>query len=457
MKLVFTTFRYYCLYLVILVCIFSCRKFIQVPPPPNQVVSDAVFKDDNSATSAMIGLYSEMTKSNLNFANGAITLYGGLSADELYRTSPSSSIDAFTLNEIPSNSTIIKNNFWTAPYSYIYHVNAVLEGLSNSKVSDPVKTQLRGEAKMVRAFCYFYLVNLFGDVPLILTTDYRTNASEPRTHTNLVYDQIIRDLLDAKSSLKEEYPSAGRLRPNKWAAATLLARVYLYRKEWQKAEEEATGVINSGVYSLAPITAPLSSSNEVIWQLGKETSNTADGATFIPSSATVKPTYAITDSLQNAFESGDQRKTNWLKSVTISGRTYFYPYKYKIGSSTTVSERLIVLRLAELLLIRAEARAEQNNIPGAIIDLNMIRNRASLTGISSSSSKTETLTAVQKERRWELFCEWGHRWLDLKRTGQVNAVLSLSKPSTWQLTDSLYPIPLSELESNSFLTQNSGY
>jgi hypothetical protein len=435
----------------------SCKKFIEIPPPPTQVVSGTAFSNDNSATSAMIGLYSKMTRTNLNFANGAITLYCGLSADEIYRTSSSSTIDPFTLNEIPSTSTIVKNNFWTAPYSYIYHANAVLEGLSNSKVSDPVKMQLTGEAKLTRAFCYLYLVNLFGDVPLILTTDYRINATEGRTSLNTVYNQIIQDLIDAKNSLKESYPSTGRLRPNKWAAATLLARAYLYRGEWQKAEQEAIGIINSGLYSLATVTSPLSSSNEVIWQIGRDAANTTEGAAFIPSSSTVKPTYAITDSLLKAFETGDERKANWLKSTTVGGQTSYYPFKYKIASSTTVTERLIVLRYAEVLLIRAEARLKQNNTTGALTDLNTIRNRASLPGISSSSSAAEIFDAIQKERQTEFFCEWGHRWLDIKRTGTVNSVLRNLKPYTWQPTDALYPIPFSEIESNTFLTQNPGY
>jgi hypothetical protein len=435
----------------------SCKKFIEIPPPPNQVVSSSVFTDDNSAVSAIVGLYSEMTKTNLNYVNGALTLYPGLSADELYLTAANSTVDVFTLNEIPSNSNIIKTNFWTAAYSYIYHANAVLEGLNHSPVSDAVKAQLTGEAKVIRAFCYFYLVNLFGDVPLILSTDYRVNAAMPRTAANLVYKQIVRDLADAKNTLRENYPSAGRLRPNKWTAVALLARVYLYQQAWQKAETEATELVNSGVYSLASITTPLSSSNEVIWQLGRQNANTAEGAVFIPSSATVRPTYALTDSLVNAFEPGDQRKVNWIKSNTVSGKTYYYPYKYKVASSTSITESLIVFRYAEILLVRAEARIAQNNVAGAISDLNMIRNRAGLTLIPVSATAGEVAKAIQKERRTEFFAEWGHRWLDLKRRDEANQVLSGMKASGWQSTDVLYPIPLSELESNIFLTQNPGY
>jgi hypothetical protein len=106
-------------------------------------------------------------------------------------------------------------------------------------------------------------------------------------------------------------------------------------------------------------------------------------------------------------------------------------------------------------LIRAEARARQHNLAGAKPDINMIRSRAGL-GINNSPDEASLLLAIEQERRIELFAEWGHRWLDLKRTGRASAVLGLVKPG-WSAEDMLFPIPQSELDKNPFLVQNPGY
>ena len=140
----------------------------------------------------------------------------------------------------------------------------------------------------------------------------------------------------------------------------------------------------------------------------------------------------------------------------MGGKTYSYPYKYKVRNGFTVTEYNMVERLAEQYLIRAEARAQQNDISGATADLDTIRVRAGLPVLPISLDKATCLLAVEQERRIELFMEWGHRWLDLRRTGRIDAVLGAEK-SNWTSTDSLYPIPFKEIQKNVFLTQNPGY
>ena len=116
----------------------------------------------------------------------------------------------------------------------------------------------------------------------------------------------------------------------------------------------------------------------------------------------------------------------------------------------------MILRLAEQYLIRAEARAQQGNLTGAIGDLNIIRERAGLPDLSTALTQDKVIAAVMQERRIELVSEWGQRWLDLKRTGQVDSVLSKIKP-TWKINGQLYPIPQSELTNDPNLVQNPGY
>lgn len=448
---------------IFIFCIASagCKKFIQVAPPVTQITTQNVFTSDATATAAVVGLYTQIMGNGFYFLNGATTLYPALSADELIKTSPDINIDAFTQNAIPPESIIISNDLWGKAYNYVYQANACLEGLAASHlVSDATKQQLTGEVKFTRALCYFYLVNLFGDVPLVLNTDYNINAQLPRTPTANVYAQIVDDLGSAENLLSEDYVSAKYARPNKFAASALLARVYLYEKDWKDAEIEAGKVIGSGMYSLATDLNKVfvSNSHEVIWQLMPviQGLNTEEGATFIPYSSSLLPNYTLTGSLLTAFEPGDMRKTAWLDSNVINGQVYHYPFKYKVRGSTQVTEYNIVLRYAEQFLIRAEARAEQNNIAGALQDVNTIRQRAGLAALSATTSQTKCLAAIAHENQIEFFAEWGHRWLDLKRTGQATNVLSAEKTG-WQATDTLYPIPFSEIQANIFLTQNAGY
>jgi hypothetical protein len=123
------------------------------------------------------------------------------------------------------------------------------------------------------------------------------------------------------------------------------------------------------------------------------------------------------------------------------------------------AEYPMILRLAEQYLIRAEARAQQNNLIGSQSDLNVIRTRAGLPN-TSASTQQDLLSAIYRERQFELFTEMGHRWLDLKRTGSVDMIMNTETPQKggiWKTTDQLYPLPLSEIQADINLTQNPGY
>lgn len=447
-------------YLFVLLLFSACSKLIEVPPPIGQIDREVVFSNDATANSAMAGLYIQMTQTNLQFSSIGMSLFPGLSADELINSSSIANYDEFTSNSISPTNSIIRTNFWSFIYNIIFQANNIIIGLENSNsVTPSLKTQLIAEAKFIRGFCHFYLVNLFGDVPLITVVDYQTSGKIDRIPSSLVYEQIIKDLIDAENNLSPDYSTSGRVRPNKWSAASLLARVYLYQKDWVNAEIKATDVINSGMYSLVTNLSNvfLAESNEAIWQLYPATtsSNTWEGNVFIPSSNVI-PSYVIANKLLDAFSNDDKRKSVWLKSVTIGGNTYYYPYKYKVRTGATLTEYYMVLRFAELYLIRAEARANRDDLTGSIADLNSVRTRAELSNLPNSLNKEQLLLAVEQERRVELFVEWGHRWLDLKRTNRADVVFSNSKPG-WQATDTLYPIPFLEIQANPLLTQNKGY
>lgn len=458
-----------CVFCLFFLCFFSaCKKFVDIDPPKTQLINETVFASDATATSAMVGIYSSTMGSNFN---GFLARYSGLSADELLNyASGSLGTDQaqFYQNSIAAtNNQII--NFWRECYKPIFACNALIEGLQKSSgVSTGLKRQLDGEARFMRAFYNFYLVNLYGDIPLITTTDYRINATASRTSKTQVYQQIIADLKDAQNLLTDTYVTTERVRPNKWAATAMLARVYLYNGDWANAEIQATAVINqSETYQLIPLnTIFLANSLEAIWQLMpvRPTRDTEDGNIFI---LIATPTIvALSNQIVSAFEAGDNRKSSWVSSITINSQTYYYAYKYKIRTSTVHTEYYMALRLAEQYLIRAESKIQQGRMDEGIADLNVLRTRARaaatpatpnpLPPLSIGMSKANALLAVEQERRVELFCEWGHRWLDLKRTDRANAILSPVK-TAWQSTDALYPIPQSERLNNQNLTQNPGY
>jgi hypothetical protein len=439
----------------------SCKKYVDIPSPQDQLVAASAFADDKSATATVVGIYSDMNSYNYSFANVLGNFLPAMSADELFYVY--STFDVFKTNSLVPNQSYVET-LWSEPYSYIYHANAVLEGLEGSSgVSADTKSQLTGEAKFVRAFCHFYLVNYFGDVPLILNTDYKVNTNLPRTPAADVYKSIIQDLTDARDDMQDDYPDGERVRPNKAAANALLARTYLYTEQWSDAEATATAVISDSKYQLpADLTKVfLMNSDEAIWQLRTVNTstygvNTWEGFNIVPASSTAVSYYNLYDQLYNAFEPGDQRKASWVGDYVSAGVTHHFPYKYKVRTGSPVAEYSMVLRLAEQYLIRAEARIQQDKLEDGRGDLDALRNRAGLANLPDGLSKADLLLAVEQERRVELFGEWGHRWLDLRRTNRADAVLGPIKP-TWKSTAALYPIPTTAILTNTSLTQNPGY
>ena len=125
-------------------------------------------------------------------------------------------------------------------------------------------------------------------------------------------------------------------------------------------------------------------------------------------------------------------------------------------TSPVISEYYIILRYSEQLLIRAEARAQLGKIREAQNDINLVRVRAGLNNTLAFTT-IDLLHAIEQEKRTEFFCEWGHRWFDLKRWGKADVTLGMEKGNNWQSTDVLYPIPLLEIQRNGALTQNPGY
>jgi starch-binding outer membrane protein, SusD/RagB family len=465
----------------------SCKKFVVADPPINSVSGKAAFSNDLSAIAVMTSVYNDRRNfDDMSDGTQSIGLLTGMGSDEL--TDYASDLDylQFYTNTINSQNKFVLL-IWKEIYAHIHTCNIVLEGLDQSTgVNNTVKQQLIGEAKFMRAFLHFYGVNLFGKIPLVTTSDYRINNIITRSEIPVINKQILQDLKDAQTALPDGIVdglgnnATTRVRPNKWAATALLARFYLYQGDWANAEAEAIKFATKPTYGLESDLNKvfLSTSTEAIWQLQPSSvtgSNTLDGIMYVLNTepGISSNPVALSDQLVNKFESGDARFADWLGKLSSRGVDYYYPYKYKINTRGNVNptEYTMVLRLAEQYLILAEAKIQQGHISDGIADLNTLRRRARLLptiatpdplpDLLTNLSKEDALNAVVKERQTELFAEWGHRWFDLKRTNTIDAIMttyaSNKNNAIWDSYKSLWPIPLTELQFNSNLSQNDKY
>ena len=441
----------------------GCEDFVEVDPPDTSLVGETVFNNDNDAEAALSGMYSDIVQSFIFSSNQGLTIYTGRSSDILLNFSGlSEDIEFFENDILPDNFR--NENVWRVLYQMVYRSNSVIEGVQNgSGLTDSLAKRFEGEAKFIRAISHFYLTNLYGEVPIVRLSDYQVNSMLPRSSIEEVYNQvIIPDLLDAQSLLPLDYYSQDNLRsrPNKLAATALLAKAYLYQENWSNAEVQSSAVIDNNLYELEDNLDDvfLTESREIIWhqQSINDFLPTYEGFVYIPFS--IPSNASLRNEFIDEFDPVDMRLSNWVGTTISGSNTYYYPFKYKIRfGSGAPSELLSILRLGEQYLIRAEARAQQNNIEGARADLNMIRNRAGLSDISVALNQDELLEAIALERKFELFTEVCNRWFDLKRTRRANSVLSEIK-SGWQETDELWPIPAEEFNNNPNLgQQNLGY
>lgn len=463
---------------LLLVAVFAtgCKKYLSVPLPISSVAGSSVFQNDNTAAAALGGVYGELYSQGDFDGNSGIGCVTGLYGDELLNWSSLPTNLALYEDGVNSSSSV--TTFWSNFYGQLYSVNLAIEGLTGATDLN-YANQWLGEAYFLRGLLYFYLTNLYGDAPLVLGSNYLANNGLARSPQTDVYKQIVADLKQAQSLLDSKYHDAtgavttDRGRPDRYAATALLARVYLYTQDWKDAESMSDSLIGDVTdYQLTPLSNVfLLNSPEIIW--GIEPFNyfgsgylVRDALSYylpagsIPVSVPVLAT--LSDSLVAAFEAGDARYSSWVGEDSVSpSAIYYYPYKYqaRAGTYTAPQEMVALFRLAEQYLIRAEARAQQNNLSGAVSDLNVIRTRAGL-GATTAVMQTDLLTAILHERRVELFTESGQRFFDLRRTGSLDAVMNVAAPlkgGTWASFKEWWPIPLTDIQNDTHLSQTPGY
>ncbi len=190
--------------IAIAINVAGCKKFVDVDPPPTQLVGATVYTSDATAASTITGIYQTMASNTI--AGGGIGISGllGLSSDEfnLYSTIDETYSHTYS-NTLKSNSNIL---YWLDLYNCIYQANSAINGITASQgLTASIKQQLLGESKFIRAFCYFYLTNIFGDVPMVISTDYNVNKIIPRSSKTDIENLIIADLKEAQTTLSDDY------------------------------------------------------------------------------------------------------------------------------------------------------------------------------------------------------------------------------------------------------------
>lgn len=446
---------------IIPIVMFSCSKFVEIDPPKNTLTSETVFEEVATVESALASIYYKIREQGMISGNFGMSTLMGIYADELdYYGSNNNYLEMYNHNVTASNSILF--NWWSHGYNLIYAANDIIKGLDKSKsIALQDRAHLKGQALFVRAYIHSLLVDLYGDIPYITTTDYTLNNVVPRTSVTGIYGNIINDLSEAIDLLRESDETMERVVPNQAAAKALLSRMYLYTENWKMAATTAKDLIDMFSLEMNIENVFLKQSTETIWQLkpdGISNRNTQEAnqfiIRFIPGQS-----YSLTNRLMDAFETGDLRRLKWTGSTASNDglTTLFYANKYKaIFNEPASIEYSIVFRLAEQYLIRAEANTHLGNISEATEDLNIIRNRAGL-GNTLASTTNDLFNSILHERYVEFFTEHGHRWFDMKRLGLAENLLSPVK-ANWKVTNIIMPIPEFELEKNSNLKpQNLGY
>jgi hypothetical protein len=431
----------------------SCDKFLDVKP--QEAISDAVtISDKLSAEQALRGTYSGLAATDY-YGTGFQSI-GYLSGDNIQWTGSQSQVQEFINHKVNADNATI-SSVWIAIYRTINRANNVISKVptvtTDPLLTQDLKNQYIGEAYFIRALAYFDLARVWGGVPLITkpTLTPTDNIGIKRSTTAETYAQVLADLETAEPLLPNTTDRYRATRKTVWA---LKARYYLYQNNWAKAEEYAEKLISDATnYKLnKPYNSFFANSvrgtQESVFEIfynGTTEINSHRGQ-WQPQTNGGTRQWAPNDALvalANNANIGGTRSA--LVAKDNQNRWYGNLYYRNPGSDPS-----FVLRIAELYLIRAEARANQDKLSLALADLNAVRDRAGLA-VSTAVTKDDILLAIENERRVEFALE-PHRWFDLVRTGRAGAVLGVTDEKRLVL-----PIPVQQLLSDKTLEQNPGY
>lgn len=488
--------------------LYSCSDEILDKDPLNELSAEGYYNTKSDAEAAIGGIYGKMTETFTGYYKWTHSVWSDMRADNTHAGFVADFINA-QLHISRASSNEPHPYAWNENYKFIGEANSVLDnvpGIQDPDFSEAEKNIILGQAYFIRGFCYFHLARVFGSVPIQLSNNDPDifKAKSPQAD---VYAQVIEDMLMAESLLPQEYSSnfETRARGTKGGAQSILAKVYAEIGDYAKCAEYAGEVINSGVYDLLPVFDHLFDdqhkyNRESIFETVHVANNTNiatyasvqmlppgdfsqyDDPTKIGSSWTVSYHRFNTCStdLMAAFEEMGDEVRKYSSTITVSDRSLIsepnYGYGpnepishiYKMGRSGEIfgGSNVMHLRLADIILLRAEALNNIGNTSEAIVLLNQVRSRVELPS-TTAVSQSEVKLAILKERRLELLVE-NNRYWDLQRyyndtsafVAYLNGLTDSSGNSLeYQATpDKVFaPIPQSEIDINPNLEQNAGY
>jgi hypothetical protein len=438
----------------------SCRNLIESDFPSTQIEVSQVFETVSTADGALSNLYAELQYYSVisggSLGTGALL---GTYTDDLncyIISSQNSALDLYNNRQISSNTAVL--SVWTNAYKEIYSANSIINGVESSTgISEMDKKRIKGEALFIRSLIYFYLSQIFGDIPYTTTTDYTVNQSLGKISETELLIKIQNDLETAVALLEEPYRNAERVYPNRKAAELMLSLVLMQQKKWTEAEQQLKTIKQSPLYVWEPDVAKTfkKAGKHILWQLKPLKANDATEEAINYNFTTAVPnTYALSEDLVSSFASNDLRKQKWVKEITINQNHFYRCDKYRNTTANT-DEYSVIFRLEGVYLLLAESLAQQNKVEEALPYINAVRQKAGIPALTSSS-KEELLNNIVEENRKEFFTEHGNRFLTLKRNNRLNKLIPL-KPN-WQAYHQLWPLPISELLLNPNLNpQNTGY
>jgi len=436
------------------IVLFSCDDLLDTQPY-QQLPDSGAITDATSANAALFGAYSQLQ----NYYSLNYPTLGLLPAENVRFNGTLNQFLQVDQNALTSDNVII-TGAWTTIYQAINSANTIIETVPS--LTDPVlttveKNKITGEAYFIRALAYFDLGRGWGGVPLVLspTRSIADSKGIRRSTLDQTYDQVLADLIKAAELLPE---AATRNRAVKKTAQALRARLHLYREQWADAEAYATSVISSTNYTLVSpyksfSTAPFLSQESVFELTFSNSDPNTIWNNWFPSTLGGQYNFQPTADFIAKLNTQGGNRTSLLATVTSGATTFTYGNLY--SRSGLRDDPAYILRIAELYLIRAEARAQQDKVlglDGAAADLNAVRTRAGLAG-STAVTKAEALQAIEDENNLEFAFE-AHRWFDLVRTKRADDVLGITDTRKW-----LFPIPFVDIGADVDLTgdQNPGY
>lgn len=469
--------------IILSIALSSCSDFLELSPA-YQLNEKEFYKTEQDFETATLGNYSQLQV----IYNASILYLTELTTDNAEITWSSPETAEAECDEMNLTSTnVFVNTVWNSSFKTISRSNSVLEKIEKTNISIASKIRYKGEAHFLRALCYFNMVRLFGNLPLV-TESFNSptdiNAFDmSRKPVEEIYKLIISDLQLAITEL--EGVKVIKSRASIGAANTLLAKVFLTRKEYDKAATILKNVVDSKIYDLQSDYKSLFSTGneslkESIFEIEYLSGNIGEGNFYsslftppsfnmaiFPGNAAGSGRIVPTKDARNAYEINDiRRPASIMDSLKLQSGSFErtqYGLKFvdfTTGLSGDGGVNFTVLRYADVLLMNAEVLNETGKSFEALNFLNLVRSRAKLRTIANLS-QSEMRLALEDERRFEFLSE-GHRWFDLVRTGRsivvMNDYFTKSKLKfTVNQNKLLMPVPQREIDINPHIIQNMGY